>query len=49
MFIIGDKEIEKSEPDKPIITVRRREGNDLGQQNLYDFMQVLKEQIEKRV
>ena len=52
MFIIGDKEVSKSgkniEKLKEIyISVRTREGKDLGFKNLYEFIQTLKTQIEK--
>lgn len=42
MIIIGDKEVEKS-----VISVRRRDGHDLGQQNIKEFINNLKEQIGK--
>ena len=50
MFIIGDKEIEKSKKiiklsEDAFISVRTREGKDLGFNNLYEFIQSLKKQI----
>jgi len=52
MLIIGDKEVGKSGKNiknlKEIyISVRTREGQDLGFKNLYEFIQTLKTQIEK--
>lgn len=52
MLIIGDKEVSKSGKNiknlKEIyISIRTREGEDLGFKNLYEFIQTLKTQIEK--
>lgn len=57
--IIGDKEIEKSEIrnpksetgviDKAFISVRTREGKDLGQIKLSNFLNKLKEEIDKKI
>ena len=52
MLIIGDKEVGKSGKNiknlKEIyISIRTREGQDLGFKNLYEFIQTLKTQIEK--
>ena len=52
MLIIGDKEVSKSGKNiknlKEIyISIRTREGQDLGFKNLYEFIQTLKTQIEK--
>ncbi len=44
--IIGDKEIKIKE--KPLVSVRTREGNDLGQMKLSDFIVKLKSQIETK-
>lgn len=47
MYIIGDKEIEKSGKDKPVGSIRTRDGKDHGQQDLYEFVKSLKQHIEK--
>lgn len=44
MGIIGDKEVESG-----LISVRERNGNDLGEIELSDFLEVLKKQIDKKV
>lgn len=49
MVIIGDKEMAESKDSALFGTVRTREGKDLGLMNLFDFIKILKEQIEKRV
>jgi threonyl-tRNA synthetase len=49
MIIIGDKEIEESSNDKIYVSVRTREGKDLGLANINDFIKYLKEKIEKYV
>jgi len=59
LCIIGDKEIEKSEIrnpksetgiiDKAFISVRTREGKDLGQIKLSQFLNKLKEEIDKKI
>jgi threonyl-tRNA synthetase len=51
MFIIGDKEIEKSKKnikllEDAFISVRTRDGKDLDFNNLYEFIQSLKKQLE---
>ena len=45
--IIGDKEANKSKNSKIYISVRSREGKDLGQWELYQFINFLKEKFEK--
>ena len=45
MGIIGDKEIQSK---KPIISIRTREGRDLGQIEISQFLQRLKEEIDKK-
>jgi len=45
MGIIGDKEIEK----KGIISVRTRDGKDLGQLEVSKFLQKLQEEIDKKI
>ena len=54
MIIIGEKEIEKSnikdqksKIEDILVSVRTREGKDLGQVNLYEFINTLKDHIEK--
>jgi threonyl-tRNA synthetase len=49
MVIIGDKEIELSDPDSNTlsVSVRTREGKDLGQHKLDQFVDQLREAIEK--
>lgn len=50
MIIIGDKEISSSDLSddrKLFVSVRTREGEDLGQVNLYEFVDQLKSKIEK--
>ena len=52
MLIIGDKEVGKSGKNiknlkEIFISIRTREGQDLGFKNLYEFIQTLKTQIEK--
>jgi len=44
MFIVGDKEVEAN-----TVAIRRRDGKDLGSQNLEGFIKVLKEEIEEKV
>ena len=52
MVIIGEKEIEKTSKEKgekskeQYISVRTREGNDLGTISVNEFIQKLKESIE---
>jgi len=46
LVIIGDKEMQLSQKN-PVISVRTREGKDLGQTDLYQFIEKLKSQIEK--
>ncbi len=51
MFIIGDREVQKSEKiiktsKDAFISIRNREGKDLGFKNLYEFIQNLRKQIE---
>lgn len=45
--IIGNKEAEKSKKGQIYISVRSREGKDLGQREIYQFINFLKEQFEK--
>lgn len=47
MGIIGDKEMEN--PEKPKLSVRTREGKDMGQMDLQSFLNDLKIQIDKKV
>lgn len=47
MIIIGDKEQLKAKNEKLIVSVRTREGEDLGQVDLYKFIESLQEKIEK--
>ncbi len=51
MIIIGEKEVQSSKsndnPKEIIVAVRTREGKDLGQLTLYDFVTKLKNHIEK--
>ncbi len=52
--IIGDKEIQNSEfriqnYDKILLSVRTRQGKDLGQMNLSAFLNKLKEEIDKKI
>jgi len=51
MCIIGDKEAEtfKDSNGKIVISVRTREGKDLGQKNLLAFIEGLKEEVDKKV
>lgn len=44
--IIGDKEIENN---KKLMSVRTREGKDLGQIELFKFIQKVKEEIDKKI
>ncbi|MDH7476554.1 MAG: threonine--tRNA ligase [Microgenomates group bacterium] len=47
MIIIGEKEYKKYQVDRSYyVSVRTREGKDLGMINLYEFIQNLKKQIE---
>ncbi|MBI2031022.1 MAG: threonine--tRNA ligase [Candidatus Levybacteria bacterium] len=48
MGIIGDKEIE-SGLKFPVITIRTREGRDLGQVKISQFLQRLQEEIDKKI
>jgi len=48
MGIIGDKEIEKGQ-DQPVMSIRTREGQDLGQVEVSQFLQRLQEEIDKKV
>ncbi|MCL5114091.1 MAG: threonine--tRNA ligase [Patescibacteria group bacterium] len=48
MGIIGDKEIQKSEGES-IISIRTRDGQDLGQVKVSHFLQRLKEEIDKKI
>ncbi|QQG42268.1 MAG: threonine--tRNA ligase [Candidatus Woesebacteria bacterium] len=43
MFIVGDREAEAK-----AVAVRRRDGTDLGSQNLEDFIKTLKKEIEEK-
>ncbi len=47
MGIIGDKEVQNS--DEEVISVRTREGKDLGQISLSEFIKKLKTEIDKKV
>lgn len=52
MIIIGEREIQNvgtnlDSPENMYVSVRTREGKDLGMVNLYEFMEKLKTQIEK--
>jgi len=55
MVIIGDKEIKRSKVQKfessknVFVSVRTREGKDLGLINLYEFIKSLKEKIENKL
>lgn len=52
MCIIGEKEIERTRgkrEEERIVSVRTREGRDLGQLTLSQFLHNIKEEIEKRV
>lgn len=53
MGIIGDKEVESSklkvQSYEEVVSVRTREGRDLGQLKLSDFIKDLKEKIDKKV
>lgn len=50
LVIIGDKEVENSESkNDQIISVRTREGKDLGFWKLSDFLNKAKEQIDKKI
>lgn len=44
MFIVGDKEIEKN-----AVSVRKRNGEDLGSKDLEDFVKALKKEIEEKI
>lgn len=44
MFIVGDKEIEKS-----AVAVRKRSGEDLGSKDLNDFVKAIKKEIEEKI
>lgn len=44
MFIVGDKEIEKS-----AVSVRKRSGKDLGGKDLNDFIKAIKKEIEEKI
>lgn len=48
MVIIGDKELEKSKDDDLFVSVRTREGKDLGVLDIQTFIKKLEESIEKR-
>lgn len=48
MIIIGDQEIDDSTSDSLTISVRTREGEDLGSKSLQDFIVSLKERIENK-
>lgn len=48
LCIIGEKEVDKSSGTNTFVTVRDREGKDLGQLKLSEFIKVLSEQIEKK-
>lgn len=47
MIIIGDKEVEKSNSKDIVVSVRTRDGKDLGQIALYELITKLKAHIEK--
>ncbi len=47
MIIIGDKEIAQSSSKDIYVSVRTREGKDLGIVNLHEFVENLKDQLEK--
>lgn len=54
MIIIGDRELKRSrlevqDPKELLISVRTREGKDLGQMSLAQFLKDIKEKIEKKV
>jgi len=44
MFIVGDREAEAK-----AVAVRKRDGTDLGSQNLEDFIQTLKKEIDNKI
>jgi threonyl-tRNA synthetase len=44
MFIIGDREAEAK-----AVAVRKRNGKDLGSQNLEEFIKTLKKEIEEKL
>ncbi len=44
MFIVGDREAEAK-----AVAVRKRDGTDLGSQNLEDFIKTLKKEIEEKI
>ena len=44
MFIVGDREAEAK-----AVAVRKRNGDDLGSQNLEDFIKVLRKEIEEKI
>jgi threonyl-tRNA synthetase len=44
MFIIGDREAEAK-----AVAVRKRDGKDLGSQNLEEFIKMLKKEIEEKI
>ncbi len=46
--IIGEKEVSMKGKDKAYVSVRTREGKDLGLKNLYEFINEIKAQIEKK-
>jgi threonyl-tRNA synthetase len=48
LCIIGNNELGLSSADKTYVSVRRRDGHNLGQLLLNEFIKVLKEQIEKK-
>ncbi len=48
LCIIGEKEVEKSSSDNLFVSVRSREGKDLGTLDLQDFLETIKKAIEKR-
>ena len=48
LCIIGEKEVEKSSDNNLFVSVRGREGKDLGTLALHEFLDNLKNAIEKR-
>ena len=49
VVIIGSKEEEQSADDKLFVAVRTRDGEDLGVQNLEEFLSTITKNIEKRI
>lgn len=49
VVIIGSKEEEQSVDDKLFVAVRTRDGEDLGVQNLEEFLSTITKNIEKRI